>query len=349
MQRRGARNGVLPGRFDPTITWKPTIWRVDPWLIASTRAVKRGTTRAALIYCAAAVTAFAAAPAAAQTEGSSGVIGSGEPTTFAREDTFESARGLGMGSGVRASAAATSALAYNPANLALARAYHIEAFSSIVTSERSWTIGTAVTDSVSSKVAMGTSFRGSFGDDTREYKGWDWRSGVGIALIPQLSIGVGLRWAKLRARTDENGERLGPRLRGFSMDAAISATPIKWLHIAALGYNLINLDSPLAPQMVGGSVALAPVEGLDIGTDILADLSTFEDPELVLGGGAEYVIAKQVPVRLGYRRDVGRDLHQITTSVGFVRSKFGLEFALRQDLGNTDETHLLFTVRYQVR
>ncbi|MGD8317383.1 MAG: hypothetical protein PVH76_06535 [Myxococcales bacterium] len=290
----------------------------------------------------------------AQTEAPSGVQGLGDPALVPSEDTLETTYGLAMGSGARAGATGVSALAYNTSNMAALPAYHLEAFSQIIPGSKSdggtyWTIGSSVTDATTAKrVALGTSFRGVFSGENRRYQGWDWRSGIGIQAIPQLGLGFGIRWAKLRPNKQDD-QRLGPVLDRVTMDASITITPLPWLKIAGLGYNLVKTHSPLAPQMAGGSVSLAPVEGFSLGGDVLVDLSTFEKSELIAGGGVSYIAGELVPLRIGYRRDSGRDLNQITAGVGLNKGKFAFEGALRRDLGGRKETYMVFMFRYVVQ
>jgi len=276
--------------------------------------------------------------AIAQTQAPSGVDGVADPTLIPTEDTLETTYGLALGAGVRAAAIGTSALAYNTSNMAAISTYHVEAFSQLVPGSKSnggtyWTIGSSVTDSTTAKrLALGTSFRGVFNGENRRYKGWDWRSGVGVQVIPQLGLGLGFRWGRLNASRSE-GQRIGPSFDGITMDASITITPIPMLKLAGLGYNLVQTHSPLAPQMAGGSVALTPIDELTIGGDILADLSTFEGTELIAGGGISYIAAEMVPLRFGYRRDSGRNLNQLTAGLGYNRNKIAFEAAFRQDLG----------------
>jgi hypothetical protein len=289
-----------------------------------------------------------------QTQAPSGVGGIGDPTVVPTEDTLETAYGLGMGAGSRAGATAVSALAYNTSNMAAVSTYHVEAFSQIIPGSKGnggtyWTIGSSVSDSTTAKkIAMGTSFRGVFSGEGRRYSGWDWRSGIGVQAIPQLGIGIGFRWAKLRADRLE-GQRLGPSFDGITMDASLTITPIPWLKLAGLGYNLIKTYSSLAPQMAGGSVSLTPMEAFSIGGDMLFDFSTFEKTKLIAGAGMTYVAGEMVPLRFGYRRDQGRNLNQLTAAAGFTKGKVGAEFALRQDIGGRKETYLLFMFRYVVQ
>lgn len=292
--------------------------------------------------------------ARAQTQAPSGVQGIGNPALVPTDDTLETTYGLSMGSGARAGANAVSALAYNASNMAAMPTYQVEAFSEIIPGSKSdggtyWTLGSSVTDSTTAKrLGLGTSFRGVFSGENRRYQGWDWRSGIGIQAIPQLGLGLGFRWTKIHADQDDD-QHLGPSLNRVTMDASITVTPLPWLKIAGLGYNLVKTHSPLAPQMAGGSVSLAPLEGFTFGGDLLVDLSTFDKSELIAGGGVSYVAGEMVPLRIGYRRDSGRDLNQLTAGVGINKGKIGFEGALRRDLGGRKETYLLFMFRFVVQ
>ena len=195
---------------------------------------------------------------------------------------------------------------------------------------------------------MGTSFRGVFSGENRRYSGWDWRSGVGVQAIPQLGIGLGFRWGRLNADRFE-GQRIGPSFDGITLDASITITPIPWIKVAGLGYNLIKTHSALAPQMAGGSVSITPVESFSIGGDMLFDFTTFQKTELVAGAGMTYIAGEMVPLRFGYRRDNGRNLNQITAGAGFNKGKIGTEVALRQDIGGRKETYLLVMFRFVVQ
>lgn len=277
-----------------------------------------------------------------------------EPAVIPSEDTLETTYVLAMGAGARAGAIGPSALAYNTSNMAAVSTYQIEIFSQVIPGSKSdggtyWNIGSSVTDSTTSKkIAMGTSFRYVFDGENREYKGWDWRSGIGVQVIPQLGVGIGFRWASMKSLTTATGQRRGPTFDGVTLDASMTITPIPWLKLAGLGYNLVKTNSPLAPQMAGGSAALTPIESFTVGGDVLLDFTTFEKNKLIAGAGVSYVAGELVPLRIGYRRDSGRDLNQITAGAGFNKGKVGAEVALRQDIGGRKETDLLFMFRIVV-
>ncbi|MGB5811528.1 MAG: hypothetical protein WBG86_13405 [Polyangiales bacterium] len=272
------------------------------------------------------------------------------PRSVTPEDTLETAYTLGMGTGSRAGAMGTSALAYNASNMGAQRGYDIEAFSQLIPGDGDtyWTIGTSIVDSATSqRISLGTSFRATFAGTDREYDGLDWRTAIGIKAIEQLSLGFAVRWGRFDSKTFD-GERIGPSFNGITVDASLTITPLPFIKIAGLGYNLVKTDSPLAPQMAGGSVSIVPIESFTAGFDLLADLSTFEKTELLLGGGAQFVAGEKVPLRIGYRRDNGRDLNQITAGAGFSQGKFGIEASIRQTLGSQKETYIILVSRFVV-
>lgn len=289
-----------------------------------------------------------AAPAMAQEEVPVGgdVVPAGPPP---REQTYETARGVSMGGGARASATGTSAIAYNPANLGLAPVYHIETMVGFVPNARTWLYGGAVADAVSNRIAAGMSFYGYHGNEDRNYGGFDGRLSLGLAITQALGIGISGRYIKLESdEENEDGEQVGGGIRAFTVDAALRLTAFEGLQIAAFGYNLIPTDSGFAPLQVGGAISYSYKTTFSINLDMLVDLSTFDEPMVIFGAGAEYLAGSTVPLRVGFRRDWGRDINQITAGIGYVDTKFGVDLGLRQDLGGGD-TQLLLSARYHVQ
>jgi hypothetical protein len=281
------------------------------------------------------------------------------------EARIESARGVAMGTGVRAAGAATQAQAENPANLVLGGLYHIESFSGYSPTLKRFTYGGAVVDSMTSKLAAGISARGIQGDNSAgESSGWEGRVGLGLPIGEMLSIGVGGRFANFTI-SDQRAEPERPVVAGekpdrtfklhkvFTLDAALTLRLSEGISIAALGYNLIDTDSPLAPLMVGGSVAFGSESGLTLGGDVLVDLNThkaFEGgPKLQFGGGLEYLAQGTIPVRVGYMYDTGRLQHAISGGFGYVDQRFGAQLSIRQTVSGGKETTLLAALQYFVQ
>ena len=81
-----------------------------------------------------------------------------------------------------------------------------------------------------------------------------------------------------------------------------------------------------------------------------ANIAVIAASLLLIGGGIEYLAGESFPLRVGYRRDQGRELNQITAAVGYVDQQFGLDLALRQDIANgNNDTQILLNLRYHVQ
>jgi len=263
------------------------------------------------------------------------------------EDSGATTRGLALGTGSRANAIGTSALLYNAANLPLARVYHVETIFGYLAGERAYTLGGAVADSISNKIAAGLYSRRLFGGGSRPYDGWETRLSLGMPISDAIGIGVSGRYFKLE-RSSRSSNFV--TRKGFTMDVSVRVTPMDGLNIAALGYNLLDRHTSLAPTLLGGSVAYSFSDRISLGADFLADITTFDHVTYLAGGGVELLISDTVPVRVGYRHDTGRGIGRLTGSIGYVDQSFGIDLAFSQHVvGNEDGTQLLLSVRYQVQ
>lgn len=266
---------------------------------------------------------------------------------------YETTRGLALGLGARASAASTSALQYNAAGLTIGRVYHIESIVGYEPGTTRFSAGAAVVDSYSSPFAMGMSYRYIHGNGENGHGGMEGRLSLALPIGDSFSIGVSGRYMSFWREGQPEGDIRGPFAEGITMDAAIRVMPIEGLHIAALGYNLIDHGTSLVPRLVGGSASYTIDRMVTIAFDGLADLSTFyyDDgslrPEALFGGSVE-VFVSGVPIRAGYSFDTGRDIHYVTAGLGYVTQDFGLDFSWRQQVVGDDDTWLLLGFRYFV-
>lgn len=268
-------------------------------------------------------------------------------------ESYETGRGLAMGLGARASATSTSALQYNAAGLTIARLYHIESVVGYEPGTGRFSFGASLIDSYSSEFAMGISYRYILGNGQYGHGGMEGRAAAAIALGDMFSIGVTGRYMSFWREGQVEGDTRGPFAEGATVDASIRFSPIPGLHIAALGYNLIDHGSPLAPRQVGGSISYTIESIVTLAFDGLADLSTFTyldgslRPEALFGGAAE-VFLSGIPIRAGYSYDTGRDIHYVTAGLGYVHEQFGIELSYRQQVVGDDDTWLLLSGRYFV-
>jgi hypothetical protein len=261
----------------------------------------------------------------------------------------DTARGIALGTGSRASAASTSALAYNPAALVLGKLYHIEG---VVDYSSAWSgvaLGAAIADSSTSKVGAGIAFRGFLSGDVG-VAGIDGRAGLAFPFSDQVSIGIGGRYLSL----EYDGETPAGRstelelVEGFTMDASLRVAPIPALSIAAMAVNFIDLDSAYAPVMLGGSIAYSAASIVTIGFDTLVDISTFDTAGVNLGGGVEFLAANVMPIRLGYAFDTKRELHILSGGIGYTDRSVGFDLSVQQQLSNEKDTRVMGAFRYYV-
>lgn len=276
-----------------------------------------------------------------------------ESTRMPPADDYETTRAMGMGLGARASAASTSALASNPANLALGRLYHVETAVGYVPQHTNFTFGASVLDSFSAPVALGVQYRYLLGNGQYGHSGMDGRAGLAYAFSDAFSIGVAGRYHTFQREGQQEGDTRGPYAEGVNIDASLRLTPVAGLHIAAIGQNLIEYGTPYVARLVGGSVSYTFENVLTLAIDGFADLSTFRDaagnmrPEMLLGGAAE-VFTGEVPIRAGYFYDSGRGIHYITAGVGYVTPDFGIDVGWRQQIVGDDDTWVTLSFRYFV-
>lgn len=256
----------------------------------------------------------------------------------------ESARGVALGTGMRASAVSTSALAYSPAALSLGNLYHIEGNVDYLTGMRAvgptTALGAAVVDSSTSKLGAGIGLRG-FLSGAHGLGGIDGRLGLGLALSDAFSLGVGGRFISL----SQGDQKL---VRGFTMDASLRAMPVSGLQIDVGALNFIDVGSPYVPVILAAGVAVALMPSLSIGADVLTDMTSFSKPQPILGGGVEYLAGESVPLRLGYSADVARAVHTLSGGVGYTDQRVGLDVSLRQEIKGGHATRVMAAVRYYV-
>jgi hypothetical protein len=280
------------------------------------------------------------------------------------EARIESARGVALGTGSRATSAATQAQADNPANIVSGGVYHIETLGSYSPTFKRLSYGGAVVDSMTSKLAAGFSARGLYGDnDAGENSGWEGRLTLAVPIGEMLSIGLAGRYANFTISDHKAKPERPPvagstevdqtfKLKGFTMDGAVTLRLSESFQLSALIYNFIDTDTPLAPFMVGGSAGFSISPGFTLGGDVLVDLNThdaFNGVKLQAGGGVEYLASGTIPLRIGYQYDQGRHQNSVTGGLGYVDQRFGAQISVRQAVSGVKETNLFLTFSYFVQ
>jgi hypothetical protein len=274
----------------------------------------------------------------------------------------ETARGLALGTGVRASAISTSALAYNPAALVAGRAYHVEGLVDYMADLQTVALGGAVVDSSTSRLAAGLSLRG-FVSGENGMGGIDGRLGIAFPLSDAISLGLSGRYLNVSQSVlliDGSKPSLS-LVKGFTMDASIRIAPTPAVQLEVGSYNLIRLSGQLgaapgapslagayAPLVIGGGASAVLGDMVVIGADVLVDLTSYSTAATTVGGGAEVLLANVLPLRAGYSYDVKRTQNTLSLGVGYADRSVGFDLTWKQDLGGLGDTRVAAAFRFFV-
>jgi len=258
----------------------------------------------------------------------------------------DNARGVALGTGVRATATSNSAVLYNPAALVLTRAYHVEGTVDYMPDRHTVALGGNVADSLTSRVAAGLAVRGFLGGD-RGLGGIDGRLALGLPLSDAVSIGVSARY--LNVSHDDAQLDPGGKAKGFTLDASLRVSPIPSLQLYVGGFNLIDRKSAYAPVLVGGGAGLTLGDLAVIGADVLVDLSSFRRENLTFGAGLELLASQPFPIRVGYQRDSQREQNTLSFGIGYSGRQASVDLSMRQDLGGANDTRFMGGVRIDVQ
>ena len=278
----------------------------------------------------------------------------------------ETPRSAAMGGAVRAVGYGTTGIFLNPAAIAAARLYHIQASAQVTPETNRQVYGGTVVDSVTSRLCGSFSFLGGFADPSGIDRSFlDMRLALAIPITDRIMIGLGGRYLKLTQSglgpfgmssvsgglvdansTDVPRGRM-PMVNAVTWDAGLLIKPTDSLYIAAVGQNLTYTKNGILPLTVGGGIGYGS-ETFSIEADGIADIGSWDKPTARVGAGAEYVIAGMVPVRAGYRFDSGGKLHTISVGTGFVHPVFSVEASVKRTLSNPGATSMVFSIAYHL-
>jgi hypothetical protein len=269
-----------------------------------------------------------------------------------------SARAVGMGGALNALGVSTTALYLNPANMSLARVYHIEGLAAFSPEARRQTYGAAAVDSVlnASHVAGGLGGTWSQLDPDGIRRTWtDLRAGASFPLGDYFSFGATVRW--LRVNQGVGVGPFGPSAAsdgtpntaifdGLTFDAGATAS-VAGLRVAVVGHNLTNPSTALAPTT--GAVGIGySIQTFAIEADGLLDFTTWgSKPRGRLMVGGEAFLADHYALRAGWRYDAGTHINSPSIGVGYIDPRWSVEIGVRRDLIDSHaETFGVVSLRY---
>ena len=266
-------------------------------------------------------------------------------------------RAEAMGGALNALGVSTAALSLNPANMPLARVYHIEALGAFVPEAQRQTYGLAIVDSVlNSRVAGGLEGAWSEMDPDGLHRTWtDVRGGLGFPLGEHLAFGATARWLMVEQSVSAGpfgaspvfgGTSNGPVFNSVTFDAGATATIGEEWRVGAAGHNLTNPGTGLAPTTAGGGIGFAKHE-FAVEADGLFDFTTFGSVRGRIMLGGELFLASHYAIRAGWRYDDGTKLNTPSIGFGYIDPHWSIEAAGRHDIVSEHaSTFLIFSLRY---
>jgi hypothetical protein len=269
-----------------------------------------------------------------------------------------SARAVGMGGALNALGVSTTSLYLNPANMPLARVYHLEALAAVSPQAQRQTYGGAIVDSVlnSSHISGGVGGAWSQMDPSATHRVWsDIRAAAALPLGDYVSIGATGRWLHVDQAVGSgpfgnspvsDGTTNEAILNTVTFDAGATASLGDSLRIGVVGHNLTNPGTALAPTTgaagIGYGTHLFAVEA-----DGLLDFTTYRSVTGRVMFGAEIFLAERYALRAGWRYDTGTHLHTPSIGFGYIDPRWSVEVGLRHDItGDHASTFAVLSLRY---
>lgn len=250
-------------------------------------------------------------------------------------------RALAMGGSQAAFGTSTNAIYNNPANMPFSRVYHFEGMATFSPEARRQSYGGAVVDSTTSRLAGGIGGQWvQLDPDGIKRRAIDLRLALAFPFSEKVAIGLVGRYLRGEQAISQgpfgrsrisDGTPDGATVNGFSFDAGLTVAPIREVRLAVVGRNLSNPGTAYQPTNIlfGGGYGN---ESFTIEANGQIDFTTYASAQLRAMIGAEYFLLNRVPLRLGYRYDNALKVHALSAGVGYVDTRFSVEFGLRRDI-----------------
>lgn len=250
-------------------------------------------------------------------------------------------RAIAMSGAQAAFGTSTNGIYYNPANLPFSRVYHFEAMAAFSPEARRQSYGGAIVDSSTSRLAGGIGGQWIQVDpDGLKRRAIDLRLALAFPFSDKVAIGAVGRYLR-----GEQGVAQGPFGRssisdgtadsaivnGFSFDTGLTVAPIQELRIAVVGRNLTNPGNSLQPTNILFGAGYGN-QSFTFEANGMVDFTTYGSAQMRAMAGGEYFLFDRVPLRLGYRFDAALLTHSVSGGVGYVDSRFSVEFGLRREV-----------------
>jgi hypothetical protein len=286
-----------------------------------------------------------------------------DPMSISPEQAYDlgeipSPRATAMGGALNALGVSTAAVYMNPANMPMARVYHLESVAAYQPESRRQTYALAIVDSLLSSTRLAGGLAGAWSnlDPDGLHRNWtDVRAGLALPIGDHLALGATLRWLRMEQAVSgapfgvdqaSGGTANGPIFNAVTLDAGATVSLGDSFRIAAVGHNLTFPNNPLAPTTAALGVGFA-TSAFAIEGDVLLDFTTWASTRTRLMVGGELFVADRYALRVGWRYDWGTQLNTPSLGVGYIDPRWSVELAVRHDITSEHASTLgVLSVRY---
>ena len=264
------------------------------------------------------------------------VLSFGAPA-FADGLSFPSPRPLGMGGAMRAFATGDAGPQLNPSGISLFRAYSIEGsyqYGSVSNSHDARISAVDSTSAFNIGGALYYSFHRDSPGDGATQTGHLAGGSLSFPILDKIFLGGSAKYIHF-------ADAAGEIHSGFTFDAGLTIRPIPLLSLGAVGYNLLDRDTPWAPRAVGGGIALVPITSLLFVFDSVLEkvYDGSRNSAMYYMGGSELSFSSAAAIRVGGGYAGLSKCGYISAGVSAISADVGaLDVGLRQDISGENKS-----------
>ncbi|MGE0872392.1 MAG: hypothetical protein AB7P03_27810 [Kofleriaceae bacterium] len=259
-------------------------------------------------------------------------------------------REIAVGEALRGAATGQSAVALNPAGLALNRELVFEGGYGYRASDNASLVGVSACDSTTPVPGCffydyATSSPDLGGDNMSRTTHL---AGVSLSrlLVPRVLVGTTTKYYRFDSNVMSESSA-----RGFGVDLGATVRVSEMINVGVAAHNLwTTTDSSHFPRAIGAGLMARPMPILSVSFDSRWKLID-GDHSARFGGGGELFLrgsngAMGYPLRVGAVHDNGLGSTFITGGLGIVGMRWGVDVGARREVRGGDETLILASMRF---